>query len=562
MRREMHRRVVALVAALVWVTASGCNCTESLDRRKAKLVVLDAEGNRRENVDFGNVQVNTTVTRALRLRSDGTGRLELTELAFDNAHFSHTAELPVHLDPAEEFELPLTFTPTEPDRREDGIITLKSNDDEAPSIQVRALGTGILAAAVPQPEFLDFGEVYVGESKSLTFTLTNAGSDALTVTSARLENAEALTTDLPALQRSLQAGASVEVQVVYAPTQQGQLAATLELALAPPLDRISMVINGRAVQAVPKLCFRFDDSGLESCSDGLAGGLNVDFGALCDARVFPPDAGLGCAFDGGAVPYERSGSLYVRNEGNYPVSFSFNVLRGYENRCDGGSTIDFSFSNAPDGGPPSYMVPTATLAGADMSPPVAVRYLARSHCRGGDDADVAFVSWTRQQEPFGTMRQPSSMVASMTGTSLLPDPEPFPSNHTINSVGTFPFSFEVPLVSNVGRAPLQLLDAGLRYASDGGSRPDATCAGVDAGPCAHFHWLDGPHLPVTLEGSSTGAPVSQVVGHLGLGKLVSGLEDGGSEWVAPTGSNRVWVEVQTSDPYEPVVLVPINATVN
>lgn len=132
--------------------------------------------------------------------------------------------------------------------------------------------------------------------------------------------------------------------------------------------------------------------------------------------------------------YERSGKLYVRNEGNTPVSYSLNITAGQPTRCDGGASIDFRYANAPttsDGGPQAtWTAPTFKLPAAVSDPkpwetaPVAVTYRARSTCRG-DESDLSTVLWTRQGEPAGTSRRPNGMVATLTGASLLSKPEPF-----------------------------------------------------------------------------------------------------------------------------------------
>jgi hypothetical protein len=72
----------------------------------------------------------------------------------------------------------------------------------------------------------------------------------------------------------------------------------------------------------------------------------------------------------------------------------------------------------------------------------------------------------------------------------------------------------------------------------------------------YFAWLDGgATLPLTLEGARP-LPVSKPLRNLAYGTYTLGTNDAGY-YVAPSAEQRVWASVQTTDPYEPVVLVPI-----
>jgi hypothetical protein len=259
------------------------------------------------------------------------------------------------------------------------------------------------------------------------------------------------------------------------------------------------------------------------------------------------------------VAYERKGKLYVRNEGNTPVSYSLSITAGQPSRCNGMSSVDFQYSNGPamaDGGlPASFMVPSFKLPMSVMAPmpwetaPVVVTYRPRSACRGGDDSDLSTVAWTRQGEPSGSMRRPTSMLATLTGASLLSQPVPNPVSFT----GNRPVPQDVSLISNTGDGPVQLLGVELWQSQDGGTTPTQSCAAATTGPCLYYAWVQPPHFPVLLEGTTVpGARVNTVVG-----RLAFGVADDGGVYVAPALEQRVFAVVQTSDPYSPSVTVPI-----
>ncbi|PZR04936.1 MAG: hypothetical protein DI536_33310 [Archangium gephyra] len=557
-------RILSL-AACSMVVLAGCKCDDNVNRRFAKIEVLDDEGNARNMVEFGQVQLTFSATRTVRVRNAGTGALEISSAAFSNPKFATTA-VPVSLAPSEEAMLAFTFKPDVADQRETGTATLTTNDPDRGSVQLSLAGTGVTATAIPNPRTFAFGEVYANEFKTLTFTLTNSGSNELPVTAAKFTGTDpSLTADLTPLVKTLAGGESVMVTLRFAPTMALTLGGTLDIELPAGVGSLSLPITGQGIAARPKLCFRFDDSAFEQCTDGTVGmNLNVPFGGLCDSRVYPLDGGLSCSLDGGAIPYERSGRFYVRNEGNTPVSYSMNISAGQQGRCGGDGGIDFLFANAPllpDGGsPPTFMVPTSKLPDAVTDPtpwesaPVAIVYRARSACRGGDDSDLATITWSRQGEPIGTMRPPNTMLATLTGTSVLPNPEPFPITFT----GNRPVPVDARLISNVGDGPVRLLSVSLRQSSDGGSVPDQDCSAVDAGPCSYFTWVAGPTLPVLLEGTTNlGQPVDKVVGRIAYGVwTVDPVTDAGM-YIPPSQEQRIWAVVNTTDPYEPVVNVPI-----
>lgn len=556
----MTTKTSVAACAVLTLSLAGCSCDERTNRRFPKVELLDDEGNARSLVDFGQVQVNFTARKSVRVRNGGNAALELTAATFGNAKFAAGEPLPIAIGVNEEHQLELTFSPTAPDVRETGTVTLATNDPERQTVQLSLAGTGVTATAVLQPQALAFGDVYVGESKSLTVAFTNAGSNELPVTDARLSSAvpSSVTGDLTPWKRTLAGGETVMVTVTFAPTTPGAIGGALELVLPAGVGDKSLVITGTGIRAEPRLCFRFEGSGVESCTDG-AQALDVRFGSLCDARVYPADGGLLCELDGGVVPYARGGQLYFKNEGNTPVSYSVAYSAGQPSRCDGGSSIDFEFANAPalaDGGTqPSWNVATTRLPmqASDPRPwetsPVAVTYRARSACRGGDDSDLATVLWTRQGEPAGTSRLPSSLVATLTGASLLSAPEP----NGVTFTGNSPVPQDVTLVSNTGDGPVRLLAASLWQSSDGGLVPDQPCASATSGSCQYFAWLSGPTLPVLLEGT-TGGRVQKQVGRISYGVY----EADGGFYVPPSQPQRVFAVVDTSDPYTPRVVVPIS----
>jgi hypothetical protein len=545
------------VFALV-LTFLGCDCGQRTTQRFAQLEILDAQNAERTSVDFGKVQRGTSGTQVVRVRNSGPADLTISKAEFSSGLFGVGTTLPATVGVAEELQLELTYTPTTVDLRDTGTVTLSTNDPNRLTAQLSLAGTGVAAVALVEPAALDFGEVYLTERKTLTVSLTNTGSNDLDVQGAALVGAPAsVTFDATPLVKRLKAGESASTTVTFAPTAPDMLVGALELTFPAALGKTSVPLRGLGIQAVPRLCWKFDDSAFEQCTDATTTSLGVSMGSLCDARWYPPDAGERCPSpDGGSVAYARAGTLYVRNEGNTPVTYSVRYESQVGPKCDGGSTVDFEFSNN-DAGLTTWMQGNTRLPQGE-SAPIAITYRARSACRE-DAADQARVLWTRQGEPAGSNRPPSSFFLSLTGGSLLPRGVP----QDITMSGTLPLKEGFFGVGSAGEAPLRVTDISLYQAAflaDGGrsAGPDLAnglCDPLAQFDCRLFSWDDGgvPALPRTLAGTSnTSVPVKAL-----LGRIVFGA---GSTTLTPGVEYTVFAVITTSDPYSPQVVSRVRAT--
>lgn len=544
----------------LWLLAllCGCDCSDRTSRLVPKLVVLDEADTAVAALDFGKVQLNVSASQKVYLRNVGTAVLSLDQVEVSNAHFSVQAMLPAVIRSGDDLELTVAFVPTAADVREVGTAVLKSNDPNNGSLSLPLAGLGVLATAVVQPLTLDFGAVYLGEMKELTFALTNEGSSALQVSSAALSASvdATVTADVSLLVKTIAEGETAMVTLRFSPTSQVTLTGDLEIVLPPEIGNKTIPIRGTGVEAQPKLCFKFNDSAFESCTDGFSSNsLNLQFGALCDESVYPQDGGLVCLLDGGVLPYERSGQLYVRNEGNTGVSYALSIAAGQVSSCDGGASIDFQFAGAPvaaDGGAvatwkeaPVTLPLNLDVAKPWEAPPLAVTYRAHSACKN-DQSDLAIILWDRQGEPAGKLRQPVRMAATLTGSSAISSVVPAVESFGGNSSRPK----DVMLVLNKGSGPVKLLGVELWQSADGGSSPDVRCATVGAGPCTYFAWAPGVTFPVLLEGT-LGSGTGQVLGQIAYGTLDAGT------YYPPVQEQQVFAIVSTSDPYAPTVTVPI-----
>ena len=119
-----------------------------------------------------------------------------------------------------------------------------------PAFTVQATAAPAIAL---DPASLAFGSVTVGETKTLSTTLRNTGSAALTVTSiARCSQTSGAITWAPAAPLTIAAGASTTLDVTFAPTTAGALAngACLSVSSDDPANpTVELALSGTASAA-------------------------------------------------------------------------------------------------------------------------------------------------------------------------------------------------------------------------------------------------------------------------------------------------------------------------
>ncbi len=552
--------LVALVLA-----ASGCRCGGGLTQRYPSIE------ERETTIDFGQVQLDVEHQHTLVLYNGGAAALNIHTLEVD-APFGVVEEPPFFVDIGQELALTVTFLPTVKDKREVGSLRITSDDPERTTVRISLAGTGVQAVAVAEPSPLDFGEVWVGEHKSLTLRIRNQGTHELTVVDATFldETPDSVSGDLSPLREPIPAGGHTEATLRFAPTAMREsLPGGIRLELLQEQGGELLVpFAGRGIRAVPRLCFKPEGSGLETCTDpnasmGVGNTLNVTLPPICDATVSPPDAGFD-ACEG--APYNLTGDFYVKNEGNAPVRYNMEYrAAGMSSACDGGPPLlpDFQFSNAPSPATLTWKegesAPFIGLDPMDESGHVDVTYNATSNCIS-EASDQALVIWTRQ----GDARQPNTMLATFSGQSKLPSAQKDDRNFfEVELVPTTPQDFYGAV--NAGIAPFAV--TGVEFwqwvkptpaESCLPPNPDdplfISCAGFETDPnswCSYWAWAPGDGdpmsrpleqrvVPPAMGGESSRRIIGQVV-------FVPNNEPPSQQTVC------VYARVETTDPYRPVI---------
>lgn len=132
-----------------------------------------------DTIDFGTIRVGICKDSSFIVQSTGSAQLEVGRpgLEGDIAQFVLRTTDSLHLPPSTQGIVGMAFCPQDTGCFE-ALVRIKSNDTER---VVRLVGCGIRPEIFTLSE-IDFGPVRFGLCKDSTFTVTNPGSDTLTIT--------------------------------------------------------------------------------------------------------------------------------------------------------------------------------------------------------------------------------------------------------------------------------------------------------------------------------------------------------------------------------------------
>ncbi|HEX8433781.1 choice-of-anchor D domain-containing protein [Archangium sp.] len=205
---------------------------------------------------FGDVRINTTVTKTVTVSNTGTGPINITHI-YKSAPTSFTLgslpSLPHTLAAKAELKVLVTYNPTAVSTETDsGTLNLLSDDPAWRSVAVNLTGKGVAPNVVFNPNPLAFGDVRVTSTVTQTVTVSNTGTGPITITNiSRSGHAAFALVNPPSTPFTLAKDQSQPVSVRYNPTTVSTETDTGVLLLAtgdPELTRITVNITGKGVR--------------------------------------------------------------------------------------------------------------------------------------------------------------------------------------------------------------------------------------------------------------------------------------------------------------------------
>ena len=252
---------------------------------------------------FGTVNIGQSADLTLTIQNTGTATLNVPALQFGSARYTAPGvTLPLNIVAGGSRQITVRFTPAAAGAANATLNVISSDLDET-SVPVNLTGTGqMTGGGTPDinvtPQFgLEFGDVAVGQTKDLAFTVQNTGTGDLTVTGMTLSAAPGsqwFSRVSPALPFTVAAGGSAQVTVRCAPTAVRIEIGDFNLVSNDPDEspkNVEMSASGTAPVTPPPASAGISDSfnrgDSDPCNLGRADGIFGGSGSHYYVPIFP-----------------------------------------------------------------------------------------------------------------------------------------------------------------------------------------------------------------------------------------------------------------------------------
>ncbi len=193
------------------------------------------------SLSFGPVPVRTKATRLVVLKNDTSENQTLSRFTPQSPGFSVSGpEVPLTLTPGQSVTLSITFAPLVAGVHGGGVFVT------GPWVDIPVTGTGTtIGQLTVAPTTLNFGSVDVGSTSKQAFTMSATGG-SVTISSAASSNSQ-FTIPGTSFPMTIGAGQSVDLDVVFSPTQSGTSSGKLTLASDASSASSSEALTGTGV---------------------------------------------------------------------------------------------------------------------------------------------------------------------------------------------------------------------------------------------------------------------------------------------------------------------------
>src|SRR5277367_6535939 len=194
-------------------------------------------------VAFGNVQISTSQSQIVTLGNTSTSTVNVTDATVTGTGFSTTGlTTPLALSPGQSATFSVVFAPQAAGSVA-GSLTL-ANDGSTSTVSIALSGTAVLPGSLTaNPTSFNFGSVLVGSSQTQTETLTNVGTQDITLSTPVITGAGFSYTGLT-LPLTLAPNQSTTFGVVFAPTAAGAVDGTLSIPNSGSSATLDIALSG------------------------------------------------------------------------------------------------------------------------------------------------------------------------------------------------------------------------------------------------------------------------------------------------------------------------------
>ncbi|HSZ61468.1 MAG TPA: choice-of-anchor D domain-containing protein [Terriglobales bacterium] len=231
---------------------------------------------------FGNIQDGTSKSLPGTLTNTGGSTLTISAASASGTGFSLSGlTLPVTLTAGQSTSFSVLFSPTSPGAAS-GSVTITSNGSN-PNLSIPLSGTGVTQGTLTaNPTSISFVNVQVGNSTSISETLTNTGGSTVTISSATVTGTAFSISGLT-LPLSLTTGQSVTFTATFTPATAGAASGSISVASNASNSPLAIALSGTGTAAgtlaVSPTTLAFGNVNVGS-SSALAGSLTASGSAV------------------------------------------------------------------------------------------------------------------------------------------------------------------------------------------------------------------------------------------------------------------------------------------
>lgn len=201
------------------------------------------------SLSFGSVSTGGNSTKQITLTNTGTTVVHISSISGSGAGFTTNGiTTPFSLNAAASTILNVVFAPTT-GGSVSGNVSVTSDATNSP-LSISLTGTGAQPGLSITPTSFTFGSVLDGQTKSQTFTLTNTGNAALTISQLGVSGTGYSLSGL-ATPATIAVGASATFSATFAPTTAGSLPGTITITSNAPTSPSTVVLTGTGTAAQP-----------------------------------------------------------------------------------------------------------------------------------------------------------------------------------------------------------------------------------------------------------------------------------------------------------------------
>jgi hypothetical protein len=202
------------------------------------------------SISFGSVPVGSTASQSVTISNGGGANLTVTQASATAAGVTITGmSFPLVIGAGKQATFDVVFSPKSAGALS-GQISIMSDISSSPD-KVSLSGTGMAATALltTNASSLNFGNVGVGKSSTLSVVLTNAGNSNVTVSKVTVSGAPYSTSGVSA-GLILSPGQSATLDAIFSPTTAGSFSGSVTVASSATNSPGTISFSGSSSQVV------------------------------------------------------------------------------------------------------------------------------------------------------------------------------------------------------------------------------------------------------------------------------------------------------------------------